>query len=221
MEHAVQAGQLAGTEKQRQNQQKILMLVQHTESEHHVNGMIGSGYEWHLTGHGKEQAREIGRALLREDCGNAFRMISSSMVRARETAEAINESLRLPLSFDDRIREINAGEGSGKPRDWYQTHKAPAPVGYDPDHRDFPDGESDRDLWDRVWPFYEELMNSDQERLIIVSHGSTLSFLISMLCGDSFPDIARRKTTGPAGSVSRIVIAPDGRRLIHYINRKL
>ena len=35
---------------------KTIFLIQHTESEHHVNHHIGAWYEWNLTARGREQA---------------------------------------------------------------------------------------------------------------------------------------------------------------------
>lgn len=40
---------------------KTIITVQHTESQHHVNGMIGAWGNWELTENGKKQAMEVGR----------------------------------------------------------------------------------------------------------------------------------------------------------------
>ena len=45
---------------------KTIILIQHTESEHHVNHHIGAQYEWKLTARGREQAFRIGKWLKRE-----------------------------------------------------------------------------------------------------------------------------------------------------------
>lgn len=55
--------------------------------------------------------------------------------------------------------------------------------GYDPDYRPFAAAESDCDLWNRLLPFYQEIMSNKQERSLIVLHGTALSFLQSMLVG--------------------------------------
>lgn len=39
---------------------KTIIMVQHTESEHHLNGMIGACYDWALTENGKKQESKIG-----------------------------------------------------------------------------------------------------------------------------------------------------------------
>ncbi len=118
------------------------------------------------------------------------------------------------------IREVNAGEGNGKPRDWYREHKAPK-NGYDPDYKPFPNAESDRELWDRLTPFYNRIIGNDEERIIITSHGTALSFLHSMIMGYSFDDIARIRINGSGGSISKFVIEPDGKRIAYYINHRI
>ena len=42
---------------------KNSIIIQHTQSIHHTNGMIGSWTDWELTDLGKEQADNSGRKL--------------------------------------------------------------------------------------------------------------------------------------------------------------
>lgn len=199
---------------------KIIITVQHTESEHHINGHIGAWGDWSLTERGRAQAFEVGKWLLREDCRRGFRMYCSDLARAVQTAEEINRSLHITPVYSDVIREVNAGEGNGKPRDWYREHEAKS-AGYDPDCKPFPDAESDRELWNRLTPFYDRIIENAEERILIVSHGTTLSFLQSMIMGYRFEDIARVRFNGSAGSVSKFVIEPDGKRTAYYIGHMI
>ena len=201
---------------------KIIYTVQHTQSEHHVNGYVGAWGNWNLTELGKEQARKIGEWLCKhEGCDDTYKMYSSDLNRAAQTADEIQKILKLAdssVSKSHLLREINLGAGNGKPRDWYNEHVAKAPEVYNPDFRSFPDAESDRDLWNRLYDFYKEMIASDDERLIIVSHGGALSFLISMIIGDSFEDRRKRNVFGRSGSVSRFVIKADGSVEISFLN---
>ncbi len=45
---------------------KTIITVQHTESEHHLNGHAGAWGNWPLTKKGHQQAFEIGKWLLTE-----------------------------------------------------------------------------------------------------------------------------------------------------------
>lgn len=47
---------------------KTIITVQHTESEHHLNGHAGAWGNWPLTKKGHQQAFEIGKWLLTEGC---------------------------------------------------------------------------------------------------------------------------------------------------------
>lgn len=200
---------------------KTIIMVQHTESQHHINGMIGAWGDWELTEYGRKQAYEIGRWLLYEDCDKCFQMYVSDLKRAMQTAVEMNKTLKITPVVTDVIREVNAGAGNGKPRDWYRANQMPRKDTYDPDYRPFEDAESDRDLWNRLLPFYQEIMSNKQERILIVSHGTALSFLQSMLMGYSFEDIARVRFNGGGGSVSKIIIEPDGKRIAAYINQRV
>ena len=200
---------------------KTIITVQHTESEHHTNGCIGAWGDWPLTGNGRRQAQEIGKWLLNEGCGEGFVMYCSDLLRAVQTAEEINMSLHLVPVMSELIREVNAGEGNGKPRDWYNAHKTPPRDGYDPDYRPFADAESDRDLWNRLKPFYDQIIQSDDERIIIVSHGTLLSFLQAMLMGFDFDDLRKARFNGGSGSVSRFTVDRCGRVTANYVNYRI
>lgn len=125
---------------------KTIITVHHTESEHHLNGHAGAWGNWPLTKKGHQQAFEIGKWLLTEGCDDGYIMYCSDLNRAAQTADEMNKTLYITPKFSELIREVNAGEGNGKPWDWYDEHKIP-PAGYDPDYRPFEDAESDRDLW--------------------------------------------------------------------------
>lgn len=106
-------------------------------------------------------------------------------------------------------------------RDWYRVNQIPRNGGYDPDYRPFKDAEFDRDLWNRLLPFYREIVSNDMERILILSHGTALSFLQSMLMGYSFEDIERVRFNGVGGSVSKVIIEPDRKRIAAYINQRV
>lgn len=200
---------------------KTIIMVQHTQSQHHVNGMIGAWGDWELTQIGKSQAYEVGKWLLREGCDKGFAMYVSDLKRALQTAQEINKTLRLQYVVADVIREVNAGRGNGQSREWYDANKRPKKNGYYPDYKPFEDAESDYDLWSRLYPFYQQIVSNHEEKILIISHGTTLSFLQSMLMGDSLRDIARRRFNGPSGSVSKVVLEPDGRTVAQYINQRV
>lgn len=196
---------------------KTIITVQHTQSEHHVNGRIGAWGNWNLTETGRRQAYGIGRFLQNEIADKDYHMYVSDLNRAVQTAEEINRTLGLVPEVREILREVNAGAGNGQTRAWYRENKYPE-HGYDPDYKPFDDAESDRELWARVYPFYQELISNGEENILVVSHGTTLSFLQSMLMGFGFEDIRRSRFNGCGGSVSRFGIDTDGKVTAYYIN---
>ncbi len=198
---------------------KTIFLVQHTESEHHVNGHIGAWQDWPLTESGREQAFRIGEWLKREMGDQPYAMFVSPQLRARQTAEAINRTLKLKPKIRNELREVNAGQGNGKTREWYREHEAPRGPLFDPDYRPFSDAESDRELWNRLKPFYHEVLENMDEHILVISHGTTLSFLQSMLIGQSVTDRGHFRFNGSSGSVSRFSVADDGMVTAYYVNR--
>ena len=200
---------------------KTILTVQHTEAEHHLNGHIGAWRDWPLTLLGREQAFAIGKWLANEGCGGAWRMYVSPQLRARQTAEEINRTLSLTPLVREELKEVNAGQGNGQSREWYRANMAPQNERYDPDWRPFPDAESDRELWDRLYPFCREIMENREEKILVVSHGTTLSFLQSMLLGGLVEDRGRFRFSGRAGSLSRFTVEDDGRVTVRFINHSI
>jgi len=201
---------------------KIIIMVQHTESEHHVNGHMGGQSNWNLTEKGKEQARNIGKWLKQyEGCQYSFKMYYSDLPRAAQTAEGINEPLNIPaenMIKSKLLWEFNLGEGNGKPRDWYKDHAATPPKTYDPDFRSLPDAECDTEFYARLKKFADEILSNKDERILIVSHGGALGMLQSILIGGTIQDIPKRVFMGHAGGVTRFVIQPNGQVEIDYFN---
>ena len=72
---------------------KHIITVQHTQSIHHTNGMVGSWTDWDLTELGKIQADHIGKKLDDELAGKKVVLYSSDLKRAIWNAMYIGLSL--------------------------------------------------------------------------------------------------------------------------------
>ena len=199
---------------------KTIITVQHTQSIHHTNGHAGAWGDWDLTELGHQRAADIGRYLKEEGCDNSYIMYASDLKRASHTAQEIGRILNLTPVYNQLIREVNAGAGNGKPWNWFDANKIPAPEEYNVDYKPFADAESDRDLWNRIYPFYQEIISNSYEKILIVSHGTALSFLQSMLMGQTLEQRSRCKFNGASGSISRFEIDKNGRVTANYINRQ-
>ena len=195
---------------------KHIITVQHTQSVHHTNGMVGSWTDWDLTDLGKSHADHIGKKLKTELEGKDVVIYSSDLKRAKQTAEQIAKYLGTEPILRQELRERNLGKCCGKSVQWLRENieRDEKTV----DDRMFSDGESKRDCWKRLMPFYEEVMASDEENIIIVSHGDLLSLWNAMYLGlpvESFYDV---DIHGPAGGVSHFYIGDDGKHKVRHIN---
>ena len=86
---------------------KNIITIQHTQSVHHTNGMIGSWTDWDLSEFGKEQAKRIGERISKEIKDKRYALYSSDLLRARQTAEIIAEF----LSVEPIYRRPKKGSG--------------------------------------------------------------------------------------------------------------
>ena len=86
------------------------------------------------------------------------------------------------------------------------------------DDKLFSDGESRRDAWNRLRPFYEEMMANDEETIIIVSHGDLLSIWNAMFLGLTVESLREAEIRGSAGGVSHMIVSDEGKRLVRQIS---
>ena len=93
---------------------KHIITVQHTQSVHHTNGMVGSWTDWDLTELGKQQAANIGKKLKKELEGKDIVMYSSDLKRAKQTADEIAKYLGIVPILRKELRERNLGKCCGK-----------------------------------------------------------------------------------------------------------
>ena len=89
---------------------KTITTIQHTQSVQHTNGMIGSWTDWELTDLGKEHAENIGRNLSAELKGKLYKIYSSDLLRAKQTAEPLARYMGIEIEYREKLREINFGE---------------------------------------------------------------------------------------------------------------
>ena len=191
---------------------KRILTIQHTQSEHHVNGMVGSWTDWPLTALGLEQAGRIGERLRAELAGAPAILYSSDLRRARQTAEQIGAALGLAPILRPELRERNLGRCCGKSVAWLRENRECAERTID--DRLFSDAESRRDEWNRLLPFYEELMEGPDACALVVSHGDLLGVFQAMFLGLEPEALNRCDFSGPAVGVSELLIGDDGKHRI-------
>ena len=195
---------------------KTIITIQHTHSIHHTNGMVGSWTDWDLSELGIQQAKRIGEKLKVELEDRQLVMYSSDLKRAKQTAENVGEYLGISPVLRTELRERNLGRCCGKSVKWLRENleKQERTI----DDRLFSDAESRRDEWNRLKPFFEEVMGNEEDNIIIVSHGDLLSVFNAMFLGLDVEFLNQAEMYGLAGGVSFMFENNDGKRFIKKIS---
>ena len=191
---------------------KQIITIQHTQSMHHTNGMVGSWTDWDLSELGIEQANKIGENLKKLVNGKQFAMYSSDLLRAKHTAQIVGSYLGLTPVLHSELRERNLGKCVGKSVQWLKENLEMQERTID--DRLFSDAESRRDEWNRLAPFFDMIMENEEENIIIVSHGDFLSVFNVMFLGLGVDFLNRGELFGFAGGVSFLTVTDDGKRII-------
>lgn len=129
----------------------------------------------------------------------ATRVWTSPAARCQRPADAIARALRVPLTIDPQLQELDFGAWEGQP--WEAIGRgdldrwAASPLTFAP-----PGGESGAGLLSRVRDFHARL-RQDQQDCVVVSHGGPLKVLLALLVGSSVDLLA---PAPPIGSVSLV-----------------
>jgi probable phosphoglycerate mutase len=156
-----------------------VVVVRHGETDWNLNGRMQGHAPVPLNETGRRQADRVGRYLARE---YAFdRVVSSDLLRTRQTAEAIREYVDAPVTFDRAWRERDLGVYQG--------------LSYGDIHERFPEfalgeaameaaaetpesGESLLDVRERVLDGWNAVLGGDEETVLVVTHGGPIYLLL-------------------------------------------
>jgi broad specificity phosphatase PhoE len=157
-------------------------LVRHGEAETNVLGIVssvGGKHEYPLTQRGRQMVDETAEFLKHEKPNF---IVSSPVLRTRQTAEILRDALDVPMTIDKRLSEVSFG-------DFEET-----------DYRAFLDFvaqhggriasmpelgvEGYTELRERVKPFLDDVnIMAHGKKIVIVSHGDTLQEIHGELMG--------------------------------------
>jgi Fructose-2,6-bisphosphatase len=91
---------------------QIAILIRHGESESNIRGLISEDIEgFPLTDNGRKQATRTAQELIKV---KAQRILSSPVLRARETASIISHATNIEITIDHNIRESGLGPYNNK-----------------------------------------------------------------------------------------------------------
>jgi alpha-ribazole phosphatase/probable phosphoglycerate mutase len=158
-----------------------IIFEYHSTSKDNEVGVASGWRDPPLSAKGREQARELGERRRGEQIDAVF---CSDLKRAVETAEIAFGGVA-PIRSDRRLREYDYGTMTGMPREVMEAER-PLRV-----ETPFPDGESLRDVADRVRRFLDDVARRwDGKRVVVVGHGATRLALEHLLGGLSLEEVA-------------------------------
>ncbi len=169
-----------------------LWLIRHGQTDWNVEGRYQGQADLPLNLTGLSQAQAIATQL---SIGPAFHAIySSDLQRASVTAQTIATVLKLPVYFDERLREIDQGDWEGRLvselATIYNTIWTERKL--DPIHSRPPGGESVAEVAARVWATADDIAKAyPTARILVVSHGLALATLITRGLGISLDQVYR------------------------------
>lgn len=158
-----------------------IYIVRHGETEANKQGYVQGWTDVPLNENGRILAELTGRGMKDIRFDHCF---SSPLTRAKETAEILlrESGNSVPVSFDDRIKEMNFGSFEGiSVRDEQVAQFLKDPV------VDFkiPGGESIQEVMKRTQEFLKELIARDDDKTYLVStHGCALRAMLNVLYED-------------------------------------
>ena len=137
-----------------------------------------------LTELGREQADINGRFLATLEIEY---LVASPLDRTRQTADIINQHLKLDINYDGRIMEWHCGDWSGELWDDVSIKWPKEFAAWQEDQFNYrgPNGENYPDMIKRTSPFLDEVFASQHSRIAIVSHGMIGRVMVSILLGHS------------------------------------
>lgn len=155
-----------------------IYIIRHGETDWNREGIYQGQTDTSLNENGRQTARELGKILSRI---NFSAIYSSDLLRARETAEIINDFLNVPIYYTQDLRELDFGDWTGISI-WKMGEKDPELFKKwqeDPWNISPPGGETFRELTERVIRVLEEITKRHKsENILVVSHAGPIKAMI-------------------------------------------
>ena len=179
-----------------------IYIVQHCQSEHHVNELTGGWTDTPLTELGKRQAIEVVKELKILGVNKNCILYTSDLKRANMTAKYISEYFGIDLIITKALREINNGEAANKTKKWANENQLYKSSTWEIDKPLWKNGETPRKLFNRMNSFNKEFLNDLTNDIVIVSHGIAISYLISSWLNLNTETLKTVFIQGNAGGIS-------------------
>lgn len=191
-----------------------LILIRHGESGGNVKGVVYGHTDYPLTEKGMRQVPIIVEMAKRYEIDGVY---SSPLMRAKVIAEAISQECNVPLTLDDRIKELYFGDYEDMSKEkvielvgdkYYEI------IGFF-DHVALPGGEHQDDFLLRVKTFLDELLVGEDGTYVITSHFGVIKAILHHLMG--YDKKRLRQFAIKPGAIIKLTIKKDRVRMDELI----
>lgn len=174
----------------------------------------------YLTETGKKQAQTVHEQF---DISFADRIVASPLQRTKDTANILNQSAHLPVTYDKRLLEISYGEWDGS-KNTELEDKYPDVFDHVlddvlPSYASIAHGETFDHVIDRVDQFMSDMVKQySNQRLIVVTHGFTIKAAVLAALGRPKNPMVVEEPDNL--SVTKVTLASEtGTYYLRYYNR--
>lgn len=149
----------------------MVCLIRHGQTNWNAEKRLMGSTDIPLNKNGIEQVKSLGQEISQLEISHIF---SSDLLRAKETAEIINNFINVDILLDSRLRELNYGDIEGKTlkeissENWNRFNLYPEQL----------NAESFENMYDRVKNFFEDFAKRNISNVIIITHGGTLRMIL-------------------------------------------
>ena len=159
-----------------------IYLVRHGADD---NTVRGGWSNYPLTDEGIKQSLKLAEKLKADKC-NAEIIYSSDLLRAKQTAEILANHLNLEIAYNQGFREVNNGDLAGMdnnlanklyPDLFWKNLKW---------EQQYPNGESPKEFYERVKTAWDNLIKTDNESIILVTHGGVINVIMHIVNGEEY-----------------------------------
>ena len=158
------------------------LLLRHAHSVANKAGILAGQLEG--IGLSKDGIAQVNKLTSSFENLKIDRIISSPMQRCLETVEGIARSKRKRISIDKRLIEMNYGSWSGKKLSKLSRMKEWKVIQTKPSAFRFPQGESFKELEERIESLLKDLSRKyPKETILIITHGDIVKIAASLTVG--------------------------------------
>lgn len=130
-------------------------------------------------------------------------IISSDLVRTRETAEIIASKLSKEIIFNEKLREINNGDLENLTKEEFNNMYPGLYFSALSMNQAYPNGESPNDFYVRIKDALLEILNKyTGKKLLIITHGGVITIIQCLLNGWKYSNLL--KITVPHASLVKL-----------------